>query len=311
MFLRFPRLILILAGVLLFAGFSFNAQIPEGVSPQTYSVTVDLVNILCSVFDKNTRSFVTALGQDSFSIYEDGQKQEIKNFSRETDLPLTIAVLIDTSSTVTSKLKFEQEAASSFFYNVLKEKDRALLLEFNSSATLLQDFTNDPNKLANQIRKLKASGDTALFDAIYAICDQKLISETGRKAMIILSDGEDTSSAMDFRKAVEMAIRAECIIFSVSVSKGGFFGTGDNTRKGDKTLENLARETGGKVFFPFKVEELDGAFQQINQELRSQYSIGYISTNLQRDGRFRKIEVKVPDRGLKLNYRKGYYGPVN
>ena len=312
MFLRSPfRVTLILIGVVLIVGISSSAQLPQGVSDQTYRVNVDLVNVLCSVFDKRTKTFVTSMGQGDFSIFEDGKRQEIRNFTRETDLPLTLAMLVDTSNTVKQKLEFEQDAATSFFANVLKENDRALLVEFNTSVTLLQDFTSDANKLANQIRKLRVGGDTALYDAIHTTCDQKMIRENGRKAMIILSDGDDTISSINYKQAVEMAIRAECTIFSVSISKGGFFGTGDDTKKGDETLKNLARETGGKVFFPFKVEELEDAFRQINQELRSQYSLGYISTNSQRDGGYRKIEIKVPSGGLELNYRKGYYAPSN
>ncbi|MDR0310773.1 MAG: VWA domain-containing protein, partial [Acidobacteriota bacterium] len=292
MFLRLSRvLVLILAGFALLAGVSSNAQFSRDFSDPTFRVDVDLVNVLCSVFDKRTQSFVTALGQSDFSIFEDGRRQEITNFTRETDLPLTLAMLVDTSDSVAPKLQFERDAAISFFYNVLKENDRAMLVEFNSSVKLLQDFTDDPNKLANEARKLRAGGNSSLFDAIDVVCDQKMIREAGRKAMIILSDGNDSGSSVNYNRAVEMALRAECTIFSVSVSKGGFFGTGDDTKRGDKNLQNLAKETGGKVFFPFKVEELEEAFRQINQELRSQYSIGYVSSNNRRDGSYRKLEI--------------------
>jgi len=312
MFLRSPRLLIsVLAGLVFLVGVSLNAQLPQSVSDQAYRINVDLVNVLCSVFDKKTKSFVTALGQNDFSIFEDGRRQEITNFTRETNLPLTLAMLVDTSSSVAPKLNFLQDAAISFFSNVLRESDRAMLVEFNSSVNLLQDFTDDPNKLANQVRKLRAGGNSSLFDAIDVVCDQKMIRETGRKAMIILSDGDDSGSSAGYRQAVEMALRAECTIFSVSVSKGGFFGTGDDSKRGDNTLKNLAKETGGKVFFPFKVEELEDAFHEINQELRSQYSIGYVSTNPRRDGSYRKLEIRVRERNMDLNYRKGYYAPFN
>lgn len=284
-------------------------QLPAGYSDQTYRVSVDLVNILCSVYDKNTKAFVTNLTQDDFSVYEDDVKQEIKNFARETDLPLTIALLIDTSQSVAPKLRFEQEAAIGFFQSIMRDTDRAMLVEFDSDVTLLQDFTNDPNKLANQIRKLRAAGGTALYDAIYRTCDEKLIRETGRKAIIILSDGEDESSRAGLEEATEMALRAESLIFAISVSKGGFFGVGGR-EEGDTVLKELSQKTGGRIFFPFKVEELEDAFRQINQELRSQYNIGYLSTNPARDGKYRKIEIKVPEGGLRLNYRKGYYAPT-
>jgi Ca-activated chloride channel homolog len=289
---------------------NIDSRLPKQISDQTYRVNVELVNVFCSVFDKNTNSFVTTLTQDDFSIYENNQKQEIKNFARETNLPLTITMLIDTSESVGPKLKFEQEAATAFFQSILRERDRAMLVEFDSSVNLLQDFTGDPNKLAKAIRKLKAAGGTALYDAIYATCDEKLIREVGRKAIVILSDGNDTSSKKNLHQAAEMALRAEATIFSISVTKGGYFGVG-SSGEGDPILTDLAEETGGKVFFPFKIEDLDVAFREINQELRSQYNLGYFSNNLLRDGSYRKIEIKPKERGLKLSYRRGYYAPSN
>ncbi len=281
---------------------------PTKYDDQTYRVSVDLINIFCSVWDKNSNAFVTNLSREDFAIYEDNKKQEIKNFSREMNLPLTIALLIDTSQSVAPKLKFEQDAATNFFQSVLKDRDRAMLLEFDSGVTLVQDFTNDPNKMAKQIRSLRAAGGTALYDAIYLACDEKLIREMGRKAIVILSDGEDQSSKSSFEQAMEMALKAEATIFSISVNRGGFFGVG-NTKNGDHVLKQLADETGGRAFFPFKVEELEDAFRQISQELRSQYNIGYLSNNTARDGNYRKIEVRINEKGVKLSYRKGYYAP--
>jgi Ca-activated chloride channel homolog len=285
-------------------------QLPPRLSNQTYRVSVDLVNVLCSVFDEDTNSFVTSLVQDDFAVYEDGEKQKIENFSRETDMPLTLAMLIDTSESVKPKLEFEQEAAINFFQSVLREDDRAMLVEFDSGVTLVQDFTSDPNKLATEINKLRAAGSTSLYDAIYLSCDEKLIRETGRKAIIILSDGEDQSSRHTLEQATEMALRAEAMIFAISVTKGGFFGVSGSS-KGDDPLKDLVKQTGGQIFFPFKLEELYDNFRHIDQELRSQYSIGYTSTNSQKDGKYRKIEIKVKEGGLKLNYRKGYYAPAS
>jgi Ca-activated chloride channel family protein len=287
-----------------------SIQLPPRLSDQTYRVRVDLVNVLCSVFNKDTNSFVTSLMQEDFTVYEDGKKQNIENFSREIDIPLTLAMLIDTSGSVNPKLQFEQEAAVNFFQTILRENDRAMLVEFDTGITLRQDFTNDPNKLAGEINSLKAGGmGTKLYDAIYRSCDEKLIRETGRKAIIILSDGQDEHSSHTLRQATEMALRAEAMIFAISVSKGGFFGASGDT-EGDKVLEDLVKETGGRVFFPFKVEELYDNFRQIDQELRSQYSIGYTSTNSEKDGKYRKIEIKIEDGGFKLNYSKGYYAPT-
>jgi Ca-activated chloride channel homolog len=283
-------------------------QPPSKYDDQTYRVTVDLINIFCSVWDKDTNSFVTNLAREDFTILEDNQKQEIKNFSREMNLPLTLAFLIDTSQSVAPKLKFEQEAATSFFHSVLRDRDRAMLLEFDSGVTLVQDFTSDPNKMAKQIKTLRAAGGTALYDAIYLACDEKLIREMGRKAIVVLSDGEDQSSKTTFDQALEMALKAEATIFSISVNRGGFFGVG-STKNGDRIMKQFSEESGGRAFFPFKVEELEDAFRQINQELRSQYNIGYLSGNAKRDGSYRKIEVRIPEKNLKLNYRKGYYAP--
>ena len=285
-----------------------TGELPPGIDPVTFKQRVDLVNVLCSVVNKDAHSFITNLSKNDFMLYEDNKLQKIEIFAGETNLPLTLAMLIDTSASVAPKLQFEQEAATSFFQNVLKEKDRALLLEFDSGVTLRQDFTDDANKLAQEIWKLRAAGGTALYDAIYMVCDQKLIRESGRKAIIILSDGEDSASDTTLREAMEMALRAEAAIYAISVSKGGFFGVGDN-REGDNTLKDMAEETGGKIFFPFKVEELFDAFRQISQELRSQYNLGYYSTNTIRDGKYRKLKVRVTERGLELNYRKGYYAP--
>jgi Ca-activated chloride channel homolog len=285
-------------------------QLPPRVSDQTYRVNVDLVNMLCSVWDKNTNAFVTNLVKEDFTVLEDDQKQEIRNFIRETNMALTIAFLIDTSSSVAPKLKFEQEAAISFFHSVLRDQDRAMLVEFDSGISMVQDFTSDPNKLAKGIRSLKAAGGTALYDAIYHVCDEKLIRETGRKAIVILSDGDDTSSKMAFEPALEMALRAETIIFAISTSRGGYFGVSSDT-PGDKLLKRFAEETGGQAIYPFKIEELEDSFRQINQELRSQYSLGYLSKNPKRDGTYRKVEIKVAEKGLRLNYRKGYYAPTS
>jgi Ca-activated chloride channel family protein len=287
-----------------------RSQLPSGLSVQTYRTNVDLVNVFVSVWNKDTKSFNTNLSREDFAVYEDGKKQEITNFAREANMPLTIALLVDTSQSVAPKLKFEQDAATNFFYTVLKQSDRAMIVEFDSAVSLVQDLTNEPNKLAKKIREMQAAGNTALYDAIYRVCDEKLIREAGRKTIVILSDGDDSASTETLERAREMAINAEATIFSISINRGGFFGVGGDTRAGDKVLTQLADITGGKPLFPFQVEELDAAFREISQELRSQYNIGYFSSNPLRDGAYRKIEVRVGERNLRLNYRKGYYAPV-
>jgi Ca-activated chloride channel homolog len=322
MFFRYARVFLIFltAGILsavivqnnaFIKAASSDSSLPSGVSDQTYQVTVDLINVLCSVFDKSTNSFVTTLTRDDFRVFEDNREQVIVNFLRETDLPLTIGVLIDSSASMSPKLEFVQETANSFFHTVLRKQDRAMLIGFHTSTTLLQDFTSDPNKLVRQVGKLRATGGKALYDTIYRAADEKMIRETGRKAFIIISDGNDDASSVDIDMAIEMALRAEASIFSISTTRGGFFGVGEGTQRGEGNLKRLSEETGGKVFYPFKVEELADSFHQINQELRSQYNIGYISTNTARDGSYRKIEIRAQGRRMDLNHRQGYYAPSN
>lgn len=284
-------------------------QLPGQISGQTYRVQVDLVNVFCSVWNKDTKSFVTNLSRADFALFEDEKKQEITHFARESNLPLTVALLVDTSQSVAPKLKFEQQAAIDFFYTVLRQSDKAMIIQFDSAVDLVQDFTNNPNRLAERIRSMQAAGNTAFYDAIIKTCDQKLIRETGRKTIVILSDGEDSASVGTLDDAREMAQNADATIFSISISRGGFFGVGGDTRTGDRILTQLAEVTGGKALFPFRVEELDSAFTEISQELRSQYAIAYTSSNPARDGGYRKIEIKVPGRNLELKYRRGYYAP--
>jgi VWFA-related protein len=175
---------------------------------------------------------------------------------------------------------------------------------------MLQDFTNDPNRLAKMIRALKAGGGTSLYDAVYMICDEKMINETGRRTIIVISDGDDTNSKFSLENALELAHRAEVAIYGISTTRGGFFGIPDKrTQIGERTLQKLTDETGGRTFFPVKDDDLEVSFQQIATELRSQYSIGYISTNKKKDGTYREIEVKTRGKDYKILHRKGYYSP--
>jgi Ca-activated chloride channel family protein len=295
--------------MLLWAGTQFVLLSAQDRGQEPFRVRVDLVNVMLSVFDKQGR-IIPDLTQKDVTILEDGVPQEILNFNRDVTLPLTIALLVDTSESVHPKLKFEQAAATHFFMTVLQERDRGLLLEFDSGVTLLQDFTNDPNRLAKMIRALKAGGGTSLYDAIYMVCDEKLMLESGRRTIVILSDGDDTASKYSFESSLEMTHRAETTIFGISTSRGGFFGIPDRrAQAGDRALEQLTAETGGRTFFPVKEEDLEGAFQQIAQELRSQYSIGYISANKKKDGNYRNIQVKLADKDYRVRHKKGYYPP--
>jgi len=272
--------------------------------PEPIRVEVEAVNVLVSISNEEGK-FVKNLSPEDFEIYEDGVLQEIRNFSRQTDLPLTIALAVDTSSSVKIKLDFEKEAALDFLYTIMRPTDRALLAEFDTAVTLLHDYTSNPNDLAKEINNLKAGGSTSLYDAIYLIAEQKMLDESGRRIMIILSDGSDVSSKATFEDALRMAQRAEMVIFAVSTSRIG----ANIDHEGDNALRQLADTTGGRVLFPYSVTQLSKAFEEIEEELRSQYNLAYAPSNKRRDGTFRTVEVKVKRDGLKVRHRKGYFAP--
>ncbi len=270
-------------------------------------VNVELVNILFTVTDRKGR-LVTDLQKPNFKLYEDDKLQEITNFSRETDLPLTLAVLIDTSTSITERFKFEQEAAIDFLYRTLRpRKDKALLITFDSAIELVRDFTDDPQLLARSIRRIRPGGGTKLLDSIFLTCQEKLKAEPGstRKIIILISDGDDNLSIQNLASTLEMVHRSEVSIYAVSTNSSGFFSI--KAPKADKLLRRLARETGGRAFFPFKSAELAESFQDIGSELRSQYSLAYRSSNPIRDGSFRSIKIKIDRKRLKVKSRKGYY----
>lgn len=272
-------------------------------------VRVEMVQLLCTVLDKKG-TYITDLTKDDFILYENGVPQKIENFASRSELPLSIAFLIDTSASVANKLKFEQDAAAQFFLSVIRAQDKALLLEFDTGVTLIQDFTNDANLLARQLKTLRAAGGTSLYDALYLIAEEKMLWEQGerRKTVIIISDGEDTVSSVTFEDALEMCQRAGVTIFAISTNKGGHFGVKGND-EGDAVLEQLTSAAGGKVYYPTKLEDLGSAFKEIDQELRSQYSLSYRPSNTKRDGTFRTLKVAVKGKDLILRHRKGYFAP--
>lgn len=271
------------------------------------TVEVDAVNVLISVIDNDTEDFVTDLDRSRFRVYEDGIRQVITNFSQQTNLPLTIAMCMDTSSSVKLKLKFEKTAALDFLYTVMRPTDRALLAEFDTGVTLLHDFTSNPNDLVEEIKRLKAGGGTSLYDAIFLVSEQKLLYEKGRKTMVILSDGADLTSVHSFEDALRMAQYSEAALYAVSTTRFG----ANIDHEGDNALKQLADSTGGRVFFPYSTEELSKSFTKIEQELRSQYSLTYTPRNTRKDGTFRAIKVEVDKGGIKIRHRKGYYAPVD
>jgi len=275
---------------------------------QTISVNVDLVNFPVTVADKKGK-FVTNLKKEDFKVFEDEKFQAITNFSSESDLPLTIALLVDTSGSIRDKLRFEQEAATEFFYSTLqRNKDKALIISFDSGVDLLQDFTDNPEKLADAVRKIRAGGGTSLYDAIYLAVTQKLAGQQGRKIVILITDGDDNSSRISLTETLEAAQRNEVTIYAISTNSTAYFGSKEQER-GDKTLKKFAEETGGKPFFPLKIQDLASSFLDIHDELRSQYQIGYRPSNARMDGTFRRIRVDIGDKRFKARARTGYYMP--
>lgn len=273
--------------------------------PDNLVVHVDLVNVLFTVTDRKSK-LVTDLEEQNLKIFEDNKPQTITNFTRETELPLTVAILIDTSTSIRDRFKFEQEAAIGFLYRTLRpKKDKALLITFDSTIELVQDYTDNPEVLSQAIRQVRSGGGTKMFDAIYLACQEKLKAETGRKVLILISDGDDNLSLETLNGTSEMAQKSDVSVFAVSTNSSGFYGT--TAPKADKVLKQLAEDTGGRAFFPFKAEDLSESFQGISAELRSQYSLAYRSSNPARDGSFRSIKIETDRKNLKVKSRKGYY----
>ena len=274
---------------------------------------VNEVNVVFTVTDKHGR-FVKDLKKEDIKVLDDNQPQEIRSFRSETDLPLRVGLLIDASNSIRDRFKFEQEAAIEFLNQIVRPKmDRAFVIGFDSVAEVTQDYTDNTESLAHGVRLLKAGGGTALFDAIYYACREKLMNPpqgppgtpTGsRRAIILLSDGEDNQSRVTREEAVEMAQRAEVIIYAISTNITGI------KQRGDKVLERFAETTGGRLFTPFKLQDVADAFTEIQDELRSQYALSYQPKGLVRDGRYRTIDIgSVSKKNLRVRARKGYYAP--
>ena len=281
-------------------------------STDNIKVRVDLVNILLTVTNKRNR-FEKGLGKEDFRVFEDNKPQTIRYFSRETDLPLRIGVLIDTSASIRDRLRFEQEAAIDFLNTTLRPgKDLAFVEAFDVQPQMTQDYTDDLGKLSKAIRGLMAGGVTTLFDAIYVSCRQKMLvfpppEPYLRRVMIIISDGMDNQSDHTREEALAMAQHAEVTLYAISTNVTGM------PEYGDKVLRRLAEQTGGRAFFPFKpnetADETAADFQQIARELRSQYSLAYVSTNRTHDGSFRSISIEPLQKGLVVRAKPGYFAP--
>ena len=278
----------------------------------TLKVSVDLVNVPFSVTDRRGR-FVSGLTAKDFTVEEDARRQEIRNFARENELPLTIAMLVDTSPSVRPVFEEEKTTANAFLESILRPKDLALVIGFDRSVTLVQDYTENIKLLKRAIDELETGGGTSVYDAVYLACKEKLGSEAGRKAIILISDGEDTTSKVKFNEALFSAHTSDTIIYAISNSfRSGLFPYGRSRRTGSGggdigTLRKFSTETGGATFVVNNQNTFSKIFEQIAQELRSQYSLGYNSTNPVRDGKFRQIKIIPRDSSYTIRARKGYY----
>jgi VWFA-related protein len=305
---------------------TLGAQQPAGPASDqdTFKVDVNVVNIFFNAKDKRG-ALLPSLKREDFEVYEDGQKQTIKYFAAESNLPLTLGMLIDTSGSQERVLPMEQQVGAAFLRDVIREKDLAFLMNFDVNVELVTDFTSSARDLRAGLESVKintggAGGglpglgggpipisnprSTALYDAIYLAAREKLAREVGRKAMIILTDGEDVGSKVRIREAIENAQRADAICYVLLIADRDFYGGGGYT--GDGEMRKLAEETGGRVIAVGSDQrKLKEAFDQIGSELRSQYSIGYTPTNNKRDGGYRKIEIRA--KNAKIQARKGYY----
>jgi Ca-activated chloride channel family protein len=269
---------------------------------------VDEVNVLFIATDKHGK-FVRDLNQNDFSILDDHKPpQSILNFHRETDLPLHLGLLIDVSGSVHSRFDFEQTAAITFLQHSLRAGfDKAFVVGFNQQSQMAQDFTDNVKLLSNGIHRLQDGGGTALYDAIYRACKDKFLKDRpehpARKAIIVVSDGEDNQSEISRAQAIEMAQRAEVIIYAISTDDSGL------VLRGDRVLEQLAAATGGRAFFPFKMKDITHSYAAIEDELRSQYVVSYKPADFDADGRYRSIEISAVKKDLQVRARKGYFAP--
>ena len=291
---------------------SLSAQAPKPApAEQETSITVDVtrVQLLFTVSDKRGR-FVNDLSKNDFEVFEAKKPQSIVEFTAESDLPLRLAILIDTSNSIRDRFRFQQEAAIDFINTVVRPRqDKAIVVSFDTAAELVADLTDDTDQLTRAIRGLRPGGGTALYDAIFFACRDKLMQEQPRhkfrRAMVILSDGEDNQSRWTREQALEMAHKADVVVYSISTNITHI------TTDGDKVLKYFAEQTGGLAFFPFKAQDLAQSFENIANELRHQYNALYRPEPLKTDGLYHSVDIRVKNRkDLVVRARHGYYAPV-
>ncbi len=281
---------------------------PEEDPAARITLDVTRVNMLYTVSDKKGR-FVTDLSKDDFEIFEAKNPQSIIEFTAETDLPLRIGILVDTSNSIRDRFRFQQEAATDFVHTVIRPgQDKAMVVSFDSTAELVSDLTDDTDQLAKAIRNLRPGGGTALYDAIYFACKEKLMGDQPRdkyrRAIVILTDGEDNDSRVSREQALEMAHKADVVVYTISTNITRI------QTEGDKILKYFAEETGGLAFFPFKSQDLAQSFENIANELRHQYNVFYRPEPLKADGLYHPVDIRVRGRrDLVVRARHGYYAP--
>ena len=273
----------------------------------TLRTRTDEVNVVFTVMDKKGRH-ITDLKQNDFRVVDDNKPPDsIRSFQAETNLPLMVGLLIDASNSVRDRFKFEQESAIEFLNQTIHpQKDQAFVVGFDVTPEVTQDFTDKTEALAHGVHDLRPGGGTAMYDALYFACRDKLLKtargQTVRRAIILLSDGDDNQSHVTREEAIEMAQRAEAIVYTISTNVSGTKG------QGDKVLERIADATGGHAFFPFQIRDVANAFAEIQDELRSQYAISYKPADFKRDGHYRTIEIVANDRrNYRVRSRRGYY----
>jgi VWFA-related protein len=300
------------------------SQNPPSQATPTLKVRTEVVNIYAVVRDK--KRLIPNLNQEDFEVTEDGVAQDIRYFSRETDTPLTMGILVDTSGSQQNVLPIEQEQADAFVGQVVRPKDLAFILHFDLEVELLQDLTGDKRLLTHAIDETVINagaqgptpgtlpsanvGGTHLYDAVYLSANDVLKGEIGRKVLILLTDGEDQGSRVKLDVALEAAQKSDIIIYAVDVVDRAFYRFRGMGFSGDSVLKKLGGETGGRVIRVDKPREAAAGFQEIADELRTQYFLGYSPSNTKHDGTFRKIQVRVHDRDYKVQARHGYYAPT-
>src|SRR5579872_1735505 len=294
------------------AAVSLPPSSPDSGQPDesvlTIKTRVNEVNVLFIATDKHGK-FVRNLNEKDFAILDDHKPpQSIVNFRRETDLPIELGLLIDTSGSVRGRFDFEQDAAVTFLQNTIRPNfDKAFVVGFNGHSQMMQDFTDNAALLSAAVHRMRDGGGTALYDAIYKACHDNLIKDhedrPSRRAIVVVSDGEDNQSEFSEAQAIEMAQRAEVIIYAISTDDSGL------VLRGDKVLQRIAEATGGRAFYPYKQKDMKNAFAAIGDELRSQYIISYHPANFEADGRYRPIEITALKKDLQVRSRKGYYAP--